>query len=76
VTNGISPQLAAAVITAVITYLLGQTLLELPPLAVVGGQAVLVAIAAWAAPPGSVTPPTATSSDDRLGDTTRQRLGT
>jgi hypothetical protein len=54
-TVGISPKLAAAVATAVITYLLGQLVLDLPDVAVVIGQAVLVALAAYAAPPGTVT---------------------
>ena len=65
-TQGVSPKLIAAVTTAVVTYLLGQTVLELPPVATVIGQAVLVALAAFAAPAGSVSPPLASSSDDRL----------
>ena len=65
-TDGVSPKLIAAVITAVVTYVLGQTVLELPPIATVAGQAVLVALAAFAAPAGSVSPPVASSSDDRL----------
>lgn len=65
-TDGISPKLVAAVITAVITYLLGQEVLALPPVATVSGQGILVALAAYAAPAGSVSPPAASSSDDRL----------
>ena len=53
-TLGVSPKLIAAVFTAILTYLLGQEVLELPPIAVVVGQAVLVALAAFAAPPGEV----------------------
>lgn len=66
-TTGISPKLIAAVIAAVITYLLGQELLELPAWAQVTGQTALIALAVYRASPGSVTPPQATSSDDRLG---------
>ena len=54
-TKGISPKLIAAVVTAIITYLIGQPILELPPVAVVIGQAILVALAAFAAPPGDVS---------------------
>jgi hypothetical protein len=53
-TVGVSPKLIAAVVTAVVTYVLGQAVLDLPPLVVVIGQAVLVAAAAFAAPPGKV----------------------
>jgi hypothetical protein len=62
-TLGISPKLTAAVITAVITYLLSQTILELPDIATVIGQALLVALAAYAAPPGKVTPQTRPGTD-------------
>lgn len=55
-TQGISPKLIAAVVAAVVGYLLTQTVLNLPPWAVVAAQAVLVAIAAFAAPPGTVSP--------------------
>src|SRR4051812_5468913 len=48
-TVGVSPKLIAAVVTAVVTYVLGQAVLDLPPLVVVIGQAVLVAAAAFAA---------------------------
>lgn len=54
-TAGVSPKLLAAVITAVLTYLLGQTVLDLPAVAVVIGQAVLVALTAFTASPGLVT---------------------
>lgn len=58
-TKGISPKLIAAVITAVVTYVLGQEVLDLSPLVTVIGQAVLIALAAFVAPPGSVSgPPT------------------
>ncbi len=52
---GLSPKLIAATIAAVVTYLLGQTVLELPAVAVVCGQAALVALAAFRAGPGVVT---------------------
>jgi O-antigen/teichoic acid export membrane protein len=55
-TKGISPKLIAAVLTAVVTYLVGQEALELPVWAVVVGQAVLVAAAAYAANAGLVEP--------------------
>jgi hypothetical protein len=55
-TLGISPKLIAAVVTAVLTYVLGQEVLELPPLATVAGQAVLVALAVYMANPGDVQP--------------------
>lgn len=53
-TVGLSPKFIAAVVTAVLTYVLGQEVLELPPLAVVAGQAVLVALAVYVAGPGAV----------------------
>jgi energy-converting hydrogenase Eha subunit C len=55
-THGISPKLIAAVVTAVGTYLVTQPLLELPAIAVVVIQAVLVAVAAYFASPGDVRP--------------------
>lgn len=56
-TSGVSPKLVAAVITAVVTYVLGQEVLELSPVVTVIGQAVLIALAAFVAPPGTVTAP-------------------
>jgi hypothetical protein len=53
-TVGVSPKLIAATVTAIITYLLGQEVLELPPAVEVIGQAVLVALAAYIASPGLV----------------------
>lgn len=53
-TLGISPKLVAAVIGAVVTYVLGQQVLELPPVAVLAVQVVGVAVAAWAAGAGRV----------------------
>jgi hypothetical protein len=53
-TVGISPKLVAAVVTAVLTYVLGQEVLELPAGAVVAGQAILVALAAYVASAGDV----------------------
>ena len=64
VTQSISPKLVAAVVTAVIAYVLGQTVLELPAVAVVIGQAVLVALAAYFASPGDVMPPAAPAGED------------
>lgn len=54
-TVGVSPKLIAAVIAAVLTYVLGQEVLELPAWAVVTGQAVLVALAVYSAAVGAVT---------------------
>lgn len=62
-TVGVSPKLIAAVVTAVVTYLVGQEALELPAWAIVAGQAALVALAAWVANPGSVT----TTEDPDVG---------
>lgn len=53
-TRGISPKLTAAVVAAVVAHLLGQTVLELPPVAVLALQVVSVALAAYKASPGSV----------------------
>lgn len=71
---GISPKLIAAVIAAITTYLLGQTILELPPLVTVIGQAILVAAAAYAAPAGAVTGLTASSSDARLTQVAKDQI--
>lgn len=66
-TNGISPKAVAATVTAVLTYLLGQELLELPVWATVVGQLVLVGLAAYAAPAGDViASPVGPPSDDLL----------
>lgn len=54
-TVGISPKLIVAVILAVLTYVLGQELLELPAWAVVAGQAVIIALGVYQASPGQVT---------------------
>jgi hypothetical protein len=53
-TAGVSPKLTAATVAAVAAYLLGETVLALPAWAVVACQAVLVAAAAYTAPPGHV----------------------
>lgn len=53
-TVGVSPKLIAAVVTAALTYVLGQTVLELPAWAVVLGQVLLVSIAAYSAGPGQI----------------------
>lgn len=53
-TSGISPKLIATVLASVIAYVLGQEVLEIPAATQVAGQAVLVAIAAWFAGPGTV----------------------
>ena len=51
-TLGVSPKLVVAVTTAVLTYLMAQQLLAFPPGVVVTGQALLVALAVFHAPPG------------------------
>lgn len=56
-TLGISPKLVVAVVTAVVTYLLGQQVLGLSPGIVVAGQALLVALAVFSAPPGATVAP-------------------
>lgn len=58
-TKGISPKLFAAIASAVITYLLAQTALDLPEGVVVALQAVAIAISVWVAPPGDVVYDTA-----------------
>lgn len=55
-TTGLSPKLIVAVLTTVLTYILGQALLDIPAVWEVAGQAVLVALATYAAPPGDVQP--------------------
>lgn len=55
VTIGVSPKLVAAVVSAVVAYLVTQPLLDLPPAVVLGLQVVSIAIATWAAAPGLVT---------------------
>lgn len=62
-TVGLSPKLVTAVISAVATYLLGQQVLELPPLAVVGLQALVIGITVWAASPGEVVSSPGVPSD-------------
>jgi hypothetical protein len=54
-TIGVSPKLVASVVTVVVTYLLTQTVLALPPAAVVACQALLVAVSAFVASPGVTT---------------------
>lgn len=66
-TVGASPKLWAAIITAAVTYVLGQTILELPPGAVVAGQVVLIALAVWRANPGLVEPENPFVEDDTRG---------
>lgn len=65
-TVGVSPKAIAAVVVAVITYVLGQEVVDLPTWIEVIGQAVLVAIAAYTAPPGTVR-----AADDAPGHTVR-----
>lgn len=67
-TEGISPKAIAAVITAVLTYLLGQQVLELPALAMVLGQAALVGVAAYAAGVGRVVGSANGPGNDELLD--------
>lgn len=53
-TIGISPKLPAAIVAAVITYLLGQEVLELPAGVVVALQGAGVALGVFLAGPGDV----------------------
>lgn len=53
-TVGISPKLVAAIISAVASYLVTQTVLDLPAIAVVVCQAIVVALAVYMAGPGIV----------------------
>ncbi len=55
-TNGIKPALPVAVILAVLTYLGGQELLELPAYVTVLIQAAVIGLGVYGAAPGSVTP--------------------
>lgn len=55
-TIGLSPKLPVAIVMAVLTYVLGQEILELPAIAVVAGQATLVGLGVYAASPGRVEP--------------------
>lgn len=54
-TQGISPKLVAAIIAATVTYLLTQTVLELPAGIVLALQVASVAVAVYRAGPGDVT---------------------
>lgn len=63
-TNGPSPKLIVAVITAILTYLGAQEVLDLPPAAVVTVQTVLVALGVYRAGPGDV----AVNADDVNAD--------
>lgn len=63
-TLGASPKLWAAIITAAVTYILGQQILELPSAAVVTGQVVLIALAVYRASPGLVEPENPFVPDD------------
>lgn len=75
-TNGISPKLIVAVLTAVVGYLIGQTILDLPPGVVLSLQVALVALGVYSAQPGDVeilspADPLAPGSVDRAaGDVT------
>ncbi|MBA3583419.1 MAG: hypothetical protein H0W36_02620 [Gemmatimonadetes bacterium] len=53
-TIGLSPKLLAAVVAAVASYLLGQTILELPAVAVLALQVLTVAVGAYVTSPGEV----------------------
>ena len=65
-TLGISPKAIAAVVSAVLTYIVTQTVLDLPSWAVVLSQAVLIGLAAYTASPGDVVPKADVASDDLL----------
>jgi hypothetical protein len=67
----ISPKLIAAVIAAVVGYIVGQEALDLPAWAEVAGQAVLVGIATYAARPGAVVTDTRPRAGVRGGPGTR-----
>lgn len=78
-TIGISPKLIAAVVTAVITYIVGQELVELPAWVEMILQGVLVAGAVYAARPGTVVTedadvPHRPSIRDERGEITRDML--
>lgn len=60
-TVGVSPKLVAAVVTAVVTYIVGQELVDLEPWVEMILQGVLVALAVFAASPGTVV----AAPDDR-----------
>lgn len=62
-TNGISPKLVLALISAEASYLLGQQVLELPAWGVLLLNLVLVGIAVAAASPGNVVPRRHTDSE-------------
>ena len=53
-TVGISPKLIAAVISAVAAYLVTQTLLELPPWAILLSQVVVITVGVYLAQAGDV----------------------
>jgi hypothetical protein len=53
-TVGVSPKLIVAGLAAVATYLVTQTVLELPPWAVLLCQVVVILAGVYAAPPGQV----------------------
>ena len=53
-TVGLSPKLIVAVLSALATYVVTQTVMELPPWAVVVAQAVVIAAGVYSASPGEV----------------------
>ncbi len=65
-THGISPKLIAAVLGAVVSFLLTQTILDLPPAADLAINAFAVALGAYVANPGNVVP--ARDPDGELGE--------
>lgn len=63
-TVGVSPKLVAAVVTAVVTYIAGQELVDLEPWVEMILQGVLVALAVYSVGPGTVV----AEPDDRAGE--------
>lgn len=72
-TQGISPKVVVTTLTAVLTYLVTQQLLELPAWAVLLCMIVLVALGGYKAPPGSVTPPVIGRPSDELLEEAKRR---
>jgi hypothetical protein len=64
-TIGVSPKLVVAVVTAVLTYLMAQQVMAFPPGIVVTGQALLVALAVFRAPPGVTVAHARDATDNR-----------
>lgn len=55
-TRGLSPKFWAALVSTEATFLVGQTILELPAWVMLVAQAVIVGAAVFTAGPGSVEP--------------------